>query len=82
MKLIEYIDARKVIVAPDLPAISEFLPLLGLHLYKPNSVHDLKNLIIGLSKGETRIKRSDQELEKFSWDFRISQMVNKIEFKS
>ena len=81
MKLIEYIDARKVIVAPDLPAISEFLPLLGLHLYKPNSVHDLKNLIICLSKGETGIKRSDQELEKFSWDFRISQMVNKIEFK-
>ncbi len=81
MKLIEYIDARKAIVAPDLPAISEFLPLLGLHLYKPDSVHDLKNLIIGLSAGETRILRSDQEIEKFSWEFRISQLVRKIDDK-
>ena len=81
MKLIEYIDARKVIVAPNLPAISEFLPLPGLHLYNPNSVHDLKKLIMGLSADETRVIRSDQELEKFSWDFRISQLVKKIDDK-
>ncbi len=78
MKLIEYIDARKVIVAPDLPAIREFLPLKGLYLYKPESVQHLRNLIIGLPAGQTTVMRSDQELEKFSWDFRISELVKKI----
>ncbi len=81
MKLIEYIDARKLIVAPDLPAIREFLPLPGLHLYKPDSVDDLRNLISCLSAVDTTILRSDQELEKFSWDFRISKLVQEIEFK-
>jgi glycosyltransferase involved in cell wall biosynthesis len=77
MKLIEYIDARRTIVAPDLPAIREFLPLSGLYLYKSDSIYDLKKTIMEVVSTEKQIVRSDEEMKKYSWEFRISNIVSK-----
>jgi glycosyltransferase involved in cell wall biosynthesis len=83
MKLLEYIAAKRPIVAPRLPSILDLLDESEFYSYEANSVEDCASAIkeaLESNAGSRRLPRLER-LDQYSWEKRNERILNFIEDK-
>ena len=83
MKLLEYIAAKRPIVAPRLPSILDLLDESEFYSYEANSVEDCVSAIkeaLESDVGSRRLPRAER-FDQYSWEKRNERILNFIEDK-
>lgn len=80
MKLFEYMASKRVIVASNIPSISEILNSKNALMFKPDNAKDLSEKIkwtfINHGKVEQLIKQSFEDVQKYTWYERAKRIIS------